>query len=190
MIIGGLDPGNTGAIGVYDGALEKLLAVYDLPGVKVVINKTERIRINEDELYDLFRLFKQVYDMRLMVIEQVMGLPKQSAPNAFQFGMTYGTIRTTARYAGLQLHDASPAVWKLQMKVPKVPDLICKKAQAAYPYMPQATWWGKRGGALHDRAEAAFLADYGWHKIWPSLQPREPLRKAMKELQKAKGTRR
>ncbi len=156
----------------------------------MVIGKTKRTRLNEDALYDLMSMLKQVYDMRLMVIEQVMGLPKQSAPNAFQFGMTYGMLRTTARYAGLQLHDASPAVWKMQMKVPRVPDAICKKAQAAYPELPQSTWWGRKGGALHDRAEAAFLAEYGWRKIWPSLQPREPLRKAMKELQKAKGARR
>lgn len=183
MIIGGLDPGYTGAIGIYDGAADKLVHVLDLPGYHVVINKSERIRIDEDKLYDVFTMLKQSFDMRLMVIEQVMGMPKQGAPSAFQFGATYGMIRTTARYAGLQVHDCSPGVWKLQMKVPRDEKAICKKAEIAYPDHKRL-WWGARGGPKHDRAEAAFLSEYGWRKIWPTLQPRAALRKAIKEMPK------
>lgn len=181
MIIGGTDPGNTGAIGVYDGAAGKLIDVFDLPGHYVVISKQKRIRIDEDKLYDLYVMLRQTFDMQLMVVEQVMGMPKQSAPAAFQFGQTYGMIRTTARYAGLQVHDASPGVWKNQMKVPKDAKAICLMAEQRYPEKKDL-FWGKRGGTNHDRAEAAMLADYGWHRIWPSLQPRAKLRQAAKGL--------
>lgn len=183
MIIGGMDPGNTGAIGVYDGTAERLIDVFDLPGHYIVVSKEKRIRVDEDKLYDLCVMLKTVFDMQLMVVEQVMGMPKQSAPRAFQFGQTYGMLRTTARYAGLQVHDASPGVWKMQERVPKVPDAICKKAEADFPEQA-ALFWGKKGGALHDRAEAAFLARYGWRKIWPALQPRAKLRQAAKGLPK------
>lgn len=195
MIIGGLDPGNSGAVAAYDSDAKALVLVQDLPHYKVIISGHERYRVDEDALYDIFTMLKQTFDMKLLCIEQVMGMPKQSAPSAFQFGFTYGMIRTTARYAGLQIHDCAPTVWKLQMRVPKVPDAISKKAENDFPAYDKATWWGpgkklkggkrSQGAALHDRAEAAFLAQYGAEKIWPALQPREKLRKAVRQLKKA-----
>ena len=180
MIVGGLDPGNKGAVGIYDGATDQLVTVFDLPAIRVSVTaKSKRWRLLEDELHEQFVMLKDLYDMRLLVVEQVRGLPGQSAPNAFQFGETYGVIRTTARFAGLPLHFASPAVWKLQMNVPKAEASIVAKANKDFPDHKHL-WTSKRGALKHDRCEAGFLARYAWRKIWPSLQGREKLRKAVK----------
>lgn len=188
MIIGGLDPGNKGAIGVYNGATETLVDVIDLPNIQVIIGASKRWRLLEDEMHAMFVMLKELYDMQLLVIEQVMGMPKQSAPAAFQFGDTFGVIRTSARFAGLQLHRCSPTVWKLQEQVPNTPSTIVAKAEAEFPGFSHL-WYGpgtggkkapKKRAFLHDRAEAAFLSRYGWRKIWPAVQPREKLRKAIK----------
>lgn len=180
LLIGGLDPGNTGAVAMWDNDAGKIVEVFDLPNYKIVLNKTQRWRLDEDALQLLFEFFK-ASGMSLLVIESVMGMPKQSAPRAFQFGETYGVLRTTARYCGLTLHYASPTVWKLQERVPRDEAAICAKAKREFPEH-EKEFTGKRGGFRHDRAEACFLARYGGRKIWPALQPRAKLREAIKRI--------
>lgn len=177
MIFAGCDPGNTGAVAIWDATSGTVVSVEDLPIIKVVIAKKERPRIVEDQLEEMFINLKDLYDCKMLCLEQPMGMPEQSAPRAFQFGVTYATIRTTARLCGLYVHDASPTVWKLQMQVSKDPAAICSKASRLYPNMVKQ-FYGVRGGFKHDRAEACILAEYGAKKIWPTVQGRVPLRKA------------
>lgn len=177
--VGGLDPGNKGAIGVWDLDSDQLVAVYDLPNYEVVINKSTRHRMDEDELEALFCNLRDLFDCKLIVIEHVMGMPQQSAPSAFQFGETYGMTRTVARMTGILVETASPAVWKLTEKIPRDAQAIVNRGNVTFPAF-KAQWVGPRGGLMHDRVEAAFLARYAARKIWPAMQHRAKLREAAK----------
>lgn len=182
MFVGGLDPGNTGAVGMWDVGADKLFGVYDLPNYTVTINGNKRRRLDEDELHHLFSFFKDA-GMVFLVIEQVGGWggKNQSAHGAFTFGECFGVIKTTARYCGLTTAFASPSIWKPMEKVRKDEQAIVNKANIEFPEFKHL-WIGKKGGLRHDRAEAAFLSRYAARRMWPASQPREALRKAAKGL--------
>jgi crossover junction endodeoxyribonuclease RuvC len=88
-----IDPGANGAIARFaDGRLRE---VIDLPG------RTSRLRI-----------MIQFPRLEGVVLEQVNGIPGQSAPAAFTFGRIYGEIRGVCDAEGVPIVDVHPSVWK------------------------------------------------------------------------------
>jgi len=179
LLIAGIDPGATGAIGIYDFEADKLVSIWDLPNFKVQVGKTMKTRLDVPDLHAQFAALKMM-GVRLVGIENVQGGNwngrKQSASGAFQFGYTFGLVQMAAEASGIPHDLASPAVWKLQERVPRHEVGIVAKADKDFPEH-RDMFHTTRGRLLHDRAEAAFLARYFARIKWPAMQPRESLRK-------------
>lgn len=192
LLIAGIDPGATGATAIYDLDADKLVSIWDLPNYKVQVGKTTRTRLDIDDLHAQFEMLK-LMGVRLIGIENVQGgvfgsNRKQGAVSAFQFGYTFGLLTMAARATGIPYDTASPAVWKLQEKVPRAEVGIVAKADKDFPEH-RDLFHTTRGRLLHDRAEAAFLARYFARIKWPAMQPRESLRKLAAGLSKPKRAR-
>lgn len=178
LLIGGVDPGVNGAVGVYDFDADKLVAVYKLPSYTVIVGRSERTRLDEEAVDHLFKALAMM-GVVFCGIENVQGGnfrgKKQSASSGFQFGYTFGVLRMACVSNGIKHTAASPAVWKMVEQVPDNAKGIIAKADAEFPEH-KAAWHGPKGGLLHDIAEAAFISRYFARRIWPSHQQQEGLR--------------
>jgi hypothetical protein len=186
LLIAGVDPGVNGAVALYDFEADKLFDVYPLPNFKIKVGRKTRTRLDEEALADLFKGFAMM-GVKFMGIENVQGGnyggKKQTAAGGFQFGYTYGVLRMACLMVGIDHTTPSPAVWKLQEKVPKDAHGIVAKADIEFPEHKKK-WHGPKGADLHDRADAAFLARYVARRLWPAQQPREGLRTLAKGVAK------
>ena len=170
LLVSGIDPGLSGAIAIYDQETDGLVAVWDIPTVKVQIGGSTRKRLDMPELRGMFDTMI-VMDVKLICVERVQGYggkeKNQSASAAFQFGEVFGRLMALAEEVA-PVDTPAPSVWKMREKVSTDAEAIVKKAEAEFPV--QAMWFrGPKNGPLHDRAEAALLARYAAHRIWPSL---------------------
>lgn len=116
--------------------------------------------IDEVEIFTLLGTYRDL-GARHFFLEQVNGLPGQSAPRAFNFGLGYGVLRMAALASGLQLHPIPPATWKTAMRAPKDKLAAIQRATELLPH--SAALWAKGTGEQSQRggrAEAAMLALY------------------------------
>lgn len=166
LFVAGIDPGLSGAIAIYDQETDRLVAVWDTPTVKMQIGGGTRKRLNMPELRGMFDTLI-VMDVKLICLERVQGYggKEQSASGAFQFGEVFGRMMTLAEEVS-PVDAPAPSVWKMREKVSTNEEAIVKKAEAEFPTFAHL-FRGPKGGPLHDRAEAAFLARYAARKIWP-----------------------
>jgi hypothetical protein len=113
---------------------------------------------------------------RGVIMEEVTGLPGQSAHGAFIFGMTCGIIYQAAKATGLQVVTVTPQVWRAKLgvhgyarryQIKDTKEASCLVADQLWP--EDAYRWAKsvRGGKVSktrtkaDHAEAALLSEYG-----------------------------
>jgi crossover junction endodeoxyribonuclease RuvC len=146
VIVVGIDPGNTGAIGVLQG--RELMAVYDMP----VVDKL----VSERLLVDLLRQIgiDHLKPTTMCVIEQVAAMPGQGVSSMFKFGTAYGIQRCAPVALGWPTHLVTPAKWKRDMGLSSDKELSRRRAIQQWPSMAQSFARKKDDG----RAEAALLA--------------------------------
>lgn len=159
MLILSADPGITGAICSYDTQLGRI-QTHDMPVVERKTGRTVKKMLNEVEVILLFGLYRDL-GVQHFFVEQVSGLPGQSAPRAFNFGWGYGTLRMAAMANGMQLHAVPAATWKNAMRAPKDKLSAIQRANELMPH--SAALWAKGSGdqaQRSGRAEAAMLALY------------------------------
>ena len=160
-----IDPGLTGALACYDVGAGRL-DVIDMPTQEIVKKsarknpktgkKPSRDVIDEVELMALLTTFNDLGYTNLF-IEQVGGIPGQSAPAAFTFGYGVGLIVGVARALGMRVERVPAATWKAKLRVPADKREARKRASEILP--THAHLWPFQKDA--DRAEAAMLAVYG-----------------------------
>lgn len=182
MIVVGVDPGSRGAIAVVDAENGRVLEVVDIPIYEAFIGKKLRRRLDEAQLLNEANRIKGAYQTPgspalLVVIEQVGPREHDSNVSAFAFGAIYGEIRMAFKATGYRSEHVRPQDWKKAVGVPVLKGATDKAKKAAAvaradDMFPQdgAFWRGPRGGTLHDRAEAAMIAQYGIEKIAPKLE--------------------
>lgn len=114
-----------------------------------------RTFLDEQGLWDLVS-GARVMGAEIGIIEEVSGLPGQSAAGAFVFGDGYGCAKMAARACGLRLEKVKSSVWKLRLRAPA--DKSAARARAS-ELMPAEAWrWPLK---KHDgRAEAAMIGLY------------------------------
>lgn len=148
-----VDPGITGALAFYDAGSGRL-DIVDMPSM--VVGPGQRKGINEIELEALLRTFCEM-GYNIAFVEQVGGMPGQSAPHAFTFGYGAGLLRGILRGLGMRIEPVRPQVWKTRLKVPA--DKSAARARASELLPAHAHFWPL---VKHDgRAEAALLSVYG-----------------------------
>lgn len=149
-----IDPGLRGALARYDG---EHLSILDMPTtVRQLASGKVRDTINEAELVRLVGLAALEAD--LLVMEQVGGIPNQSASGAFTFGRGVGVIIGATISIGLRREEVHPATWKGALRVPA--DKRAARARASELLPAYSGLWPLQ---KHDgRAESAMLALYAW----------------------------
>lgn len=196
-LIAGIDPGASGAVGIYCTDTKELMGVHDLPFWFQLVNKKKRKRIDPIAMMELFEMLLML-DVRLVVMEANNNRPGQSAQSGFSFGYTTGLIYMACMYSKLMVETVPPQRWKKLMNVPgkatkgtkaeqKVAhDAIVMKASEIFP-KNREMFMGAKGGFKMDRAEACMLAKFGGDFIYPSMKNfdlEDPdVRKALTELE-------
>lgn len=159
----GVDPGASGAIALYDGTTRRLVSVEDIPVWHVLIGKTKKKRLDPIEINERIAMLK-LMGAELVVIEAVGGRPGQAAAAAFSFGYSVGLLYMACVAAKIPIETTPPGTWKRVMRVPGKKDDggegAVQRAGELFPDMAHL-FRGDRGGAKHDRAEAALLAKFG-----------------------------
>ncbi len=149
------DPGIHGAFAYFDGTA---LAVRDMPTFTTKMGKrnTDRERIDEARLWTMIRSARR--EASVFVIEQVGGIPGQSAPAAFTFGHGVGAAVGMAIAAGYQIERVAPSQWKSALRVPA--DKRAARARASELLPAYSELWPLQ---KHDgRAESSMMALWGW----------------------------
>ncbi|CAB4195335.1 hypothetical protein UFOVP1299_5 [uncultured Caudovirales phage] len=170
MLVLGVDPGLHGALALYDSESRSILSITDMPIWIQPVGGKKREQLDELALMSLFRDYAML-GVSLAVIEKVGGIPGQSAPAAFNFGIAVSPLIMCCRYEGIPFERPTPQTWKPAMRVPGkrgsaalgAKDATQEIIAVADRMFPNDTsrWRGPRGGFMADRAEAAMLARYG-----------------------------
>jgi crossover junction endodeoxyribonuclease RuvC len=90
------------------------------------------------------------------IIEHVSAAPGQGVSSAFNFGKTYGTLRTALKACEVPFRTVTPAEWKRALKLPGLDKSA--SLEMARELWPEATCFSRAKD--HNRAEAALLAYY------------------------------
>lgn len=150
------DPGITGAFCFNDWSTGRFEIVPMPVQKREIRGRAKRTIIDEAEVLSTLQAFAAMGATHLF-IEQVQGLPGQSAPAAFNFGMGYGIVRMAARAAGLAIEAVPPALWKAELRVPKDKRAARGRASEMLPMLAHLWPMQKDDG----KAEAAMLSLYG-----------------------------
>lgn len=152
---GGIDPGLSGAIALHNGSRVR---VWDIPTHTVKRGKTYKRRLDDAGMLRLARFLADA-GLVCVAIEDVGGLPRQSAPGAFTFGDLTGAIRMSFLACGVPVHKVPSVVWRAGVKLKGDKDDARALASRLFP--ADAHQWPNKG---HDgRAEAALIARYAAH---------------------------
>lgn len=151
MRILGVDPGALGALALLtDGRLSR---VSDMPMFRVRRGKTDKAEVDG---YTLAALLRDLAP-DIAYIEQVGGLPGQSASAAFNFGRAAGAVEYACKALGIRVEMVAPATWKRAMKLNGGKD---DSRAAAMRHWPSESGLFVRKKD-NDRAEAALIAQWG-----------------------------
>ncbi len=136
----GIDPGETGAIGMVTPGVE----VWDMPATP-------------HDLATLLRTFDP--STTRVYVESVHSMPRQGVVSTFKFGKQYGEIIGVLAAYGFPFVLVSPEKWKTAMGL-RGKEKNASRALAQRMY-PTASLSRVRD---HGRAEALLLACYGMRK--------------------------
>lgn len=141
----GIDPGQSGAIALYDTAHPALIVVADMPIVGGAVDAVELARLIREWVPDL------------AVVEAVHSMPKQGVASSFKFGTSYGIALGIVGALHLAHRLVAPTVWKKHFRLSA--DKEQSRALAIRTWPACGTSFSRKKDA--DRAEAALLARYG-----------------------------
>jgi crossover junction endodeoxyribonuclease RuvC len=161
MIIG-IDPGVSGAIATYLPNSD-LWTIEDMFTLTKTVSGKSRTIYDENNLMECFRGYQMIgRDYLHAFVEDVGGLPGQSAPRAFSFGYGCGLIKMALVANEIPVDMVKPQVWKGAMRAPK--DKAASIARACELIPSAVSQINKKPGDLAQRsgrAEAALIALYG-----------------------------
>lgn len=146
----GIDPGNTGAIGVLDSNDPAYLALLDL---------------KSNSIYEATKWLHQ-HQVDKVWVEDVHSLYGMSAKSNFGFGRSLGIARTISEIVtkGVVADTVTPKTWQKYIGVTQKGPAIKKEvAQIAISLYPGANLYGPKGGLRDGRSDALMIAHYGLH---------------------------
>jgi len=153
MIIIGIDPGLSGAIGfLRDGVF---LAVEDMPTVAKGSGSVKR-EVSPAGLRQLIRQHVQNGDICAVVLERVNAMPGQGVSSVFSLGDSFGCARAVVASAGVELTYVAPVSWKKYFKLTSDKEVSRALAVKLFPAAPLTL---KKHS---DRAESLLMARWLW----------------------------
>ena len=155
MVIVGIDPGLSGAIGVLESS-GKASTVLDMP-IMVKGKGTGAVKncVNPRGLYDLLM---RLGSIDYCVLETVNSMPGQGVAGVFSLGDTYGAIRSVIACLGIPLINVPPVTWKKHFKIQKDKEVARSLAIQTFPEIADRLSRKKD----IDRAESLLLALWGY----------------------------
>jgi hypothetical protein len=164
----GIDPGESGGI-----ALLIRGGVWTVP--LPISRRSNTSRLDVTAFCGLVNDFRLLGAPPFVLIEHVGGLPRQSAPRAYNFGFACGQIDAACVLLGLAVRYVRPQVWRARTGVtaailPTDRDSKAASVRVADATFPAHAWqWHppRPAGARRDPApldglaEAALIAFYG-----------------------------
>jgi hypothetical protein len=169
----GIDPGQKGAIAILHSD-KKTIDYYDMP---LLPNGEIDERGIEEILTNLVSPF--------CTLEKAQTMPGQGSIGGFNYGVGYGTIKTTLRFMRIPFQEISPMKWKKEFSLIRAKDKkikgMSKEEKAAYksrekklskeesatkvlelfPEIKRDDLYTERGRLLDGRAEAILICEYG-----------------------------
>lgn len=155
----GIDPGSQGAVCAYDLDAQTIFQIWDMPIFQEHIGRTKKPRLDVPGLMTILDTCKEL-GAEIAILEEVGGLPRQSATHAFTFGWTTGCTYAALVASRIAVERVRPAVWKKMLRCGKTDDEIVRRAQEMFPDDTHR-WTGPKGGVKDGRCEAAMLALFG-----------------------------
>jgi crossover junction endodeoxyribonuclease RuvC len=149
MLIIGIDPGLTGAIGfLRDGAY---VAVEDMPTVAKGAGSVKS-EVSPAGLKQVIKQYLIEGEFVAAVLERVNAMPGQGVSSVFSLGDSFGCARSVLATAGFELTYVSPVTWKKSYSLGTDKDASRALAVRYYPTAPLHL-------KKHDgRAEALLMA--------------------------------
>jgi len=153
MIVIGIDPGLTGAIGVLQDGV--YVGVEDMPTVVKGVGSV-KYEVNPQGLISIIRKHALPEEAVSLVLEKVGAMPGQGVSSVFSLGDSYGAARAACAASRHELHLVTPMVWKKYFKLTSDKELSRSLATRLFPEAPLHL-------KKHDgRAEALLLARWLW----------------------------
>lgn len=152
----GVDPGQSGALALYNLETKQLVEVIDMPikYTRTSGGKKQTI-INGTELAFWLDMNKDL--IRGAVIEDVHSMPRDGHVGAFKFGFNTGIVHGLINAQLIPIFTVTPSVWKMTLGLSHDKKLSNQKARVEFPNHLPSFLRAKDDG----RAEAALLAKYG-----------------------------
>jgi hypothetical protein len=143
--VAGIDPGFGGGVAFLNA---QDLVVYDMPTMAGLLDVDR-----------LSRMF-MAHPSRLVVCERAGSMPQQGVASTFKFGMSFGAALAVPACLKIPMQIVTARSWKAHFKLDK--DKENARALAIMLF-PGSGWFDRKKD--HNRAEAALIAAYGWHKF-------------------------
>lgn len=163
MIWVGIDPGLSGAAAIFDDKAG-WVRVWDLPTREIVRGrkKKRRQRLDDVAMWNLARVISQL-PLAGIVIEQVGGMPRQSAAGGFTFGDLTGAVRMAfVSCSEAPRHEVPAIVWKAHYRL-RGSNKDDSRALASRLFPESADVFRRKTD--DGRAEAALIARWGAETI-------------------------
>lgn len=171
----GIDPGLDGAVAYLSG--DGTLRVWDMPLRVASVTRKKRKRKDkktgeviekmvdatrmEIDGYVLADIIDEIkYEGAKIFVEKVQSMSKQGVTSMFNFGSSFGIIRGVLEGAGLEYTLVTPQKWKKALGVTSNKEVTGGRAIELFPGYDNL-WFGKNGGLMDGRFEAALIAYYG-----------------------------
>ena len=115
MIIFGIDPGVSGAIGILEN--KKVIEATDMP--TMIDGKKNKRQVNGAEVSNIF--LKELENLTSkdswqsevkVVVEHVTAMPGQGVTSMFNFGQSFGVIKGVCAALKLPIYFVRPTKWK------------------------------------------------------------------------------
>lgn len=155
MKICSIDPGITGAIAIMinDGIYYKTV-IMPIP-------------VSNEEI-DSKSLFLIVKDSDLIIIEKVHAMPKQGVCSMFNFGVTYGRIKSACELTESEVIYVTPQEWKKKILAGSAKDKDAAIEYCKTRYSTIELKFKKQRKDNHNAADALCMLDYVL-KFWKKL---------------------
>lgn len=172
MVIIGIDPGLSGAIGYLSNEMKMVvdMPVLKIEGKRTKSRKTGKVTVKKKNIYDITRIKellaeykKTALDMNDKIevwIEKSQPMPDQGGVSNFNYGFGFGVLQAVTTCCEIPFQLIHPVTWKKKIMFGqgKEKDASVYKAQQLFP---ELQFRGPRGGLLDGRAEAMLIAEYG-----------------------------
>ena len=108
MIIFGIDPGVSGAIGILEN--KKVIEATDMP--TMIDGKKNKRQVNGAQVANIIRERLHNNKEVVIVVEHVNAMPGQGVTSMFNFGQSFGVIKGICSALSLPIYFVRPAKWK------------------------------------------------------------------------------